>query len=59
MGTIRNLAPRDPGAPQVARELARMNLSLNYYLNVDLLPQVVERGQLEQSVLLRASWALF
>ena len=23
--------PRDPGAPQVARELARMNLSLNYY----------------------------
>jgi hypothetical protein len=35
------------------------NLSLNYYLNVDLLPQVVERGQLEQSVLLRASWALF
>lgn len=35
------------------------NLSLNYYLNLDLLPQVVERAQLEQSVLLRASWALF
>lgn len=35
------------------------NLSLNYYLNVDLLPQVVERAQLEQSVLLRASWAVF
>lgn len=35
------------------------NLSLNYYLNVDLLPQVVETAQLEQSVLLRASWALF
>ncbi|MCB9668604.1 MAG: FAD-dependent thymidylate synthase [Alphaproteobacteria bacterium] len=24
-------APRDPDSPQVARELARMNLSLNYY----------------------------
>jgi len=35
------------------------NLSLNYYLNVDLLPQVVEEAQLEQSVLLRASWAVF
>ncbi len=35
------------------------NLSLNYYLNVDLLPQVIETAQLEQSVLLRASWALF
>lgn len=35
------------------------NLSLNYYLNIDLLPQVIETAQLEQSVLLRASWALF
>ena len=35
------------------------NVSLNYYLNVDLLPQVVETAQLEQSVLMRASWALF
>ncbi len=35
------------------------NLSLNYYVNVDLLPQVVERAQIEQSLLLRASWAVF
>jgi hypothetical protein len=35
------------------------NLSLNYYLNVDLLPQVIDTAQLEQSVLVRASWALF
>ncbi len=35
------------------------NLSINYYANVDLFPEVVERVQLDQSVLLRASWALF
>jgi len=35
------------------------NLSLNYYLNIDLLPQVIDTAQTEQSVLLRASWALF
>jgi hypothetical protein len=35
------------------------NLSLNYYLNLERTPQVVDLLQLEQSVLLRASWALF
>lgn len=35
------------------------NLSLNYYLNLERSPQVVNTLQLEQSVLLRASWALF
>lgn len=35
------------------------NLSLNYYVNVDYLPQVVADDiQLEQSVLFRASWDL-
>ncbi len=34
------------------------NLSLNYYLNLERVPQVVDTLQLEQSVLLRASWAL-
>ncbi len=34
------------------------NLSVNYYLNLEQLPQVVDTLQLEQSVLLRASWAL-
>lgn len=34
------------------------NLSVNYYLNLDRLPQVVDTLQFEQSVLLRASWAL-
>ena len=55
---------QDPGRPSVewrntlTLRLTR-NLSLNYYLNVDLLPQVVEKAQLEQSLLLRASWAVF
>ncbi|MEZ4241652.1 MAG: hypothetical protein R3F59_36995 [Myxococcota bacterium] len=35
------------------------NLSLNYYLNLERVPQVVDTLQLEQSVLLRASWAVF
>lgn len=34
------------------------SLSVNYYLNLERLPQVVDTLQLEQSVLLRASWAL-
>jgi len=34
------------------------NLSLNYFLNLERVPQVVDTIQLEQSVLLRASWAL-
>lgn len=34
------------------------NLAVNYYLNVDLVPEVAERAQLEQSLLLRASWSL-
>lgn len=34
------------------------NLSLNYYANVDILPQVVAAPQFEQSLLLRASWQL-
>ena len=34
------------------------NLSLNYFLNVERVPQVVDTTQLEQSVLLRASWAV-
>ncbi|MEQ1502213.1 MAG: hypothetical protein ABMB14_08275 [Myxococcota bacterium] len=34
------------------------NLSLNYYLNLERSPQVVDTLQLEQSVLLRASWAI-
>jgi hypothetical protein len=34
------------------------NLSLNYYLNLERAPQVVDTLQLEQSVLLRASWAI-
>lgn len=34
------------------------NLSLNYYLNLERAPQVVDTLQFEQSVLLRASWAL-
>ncbi|MBW1877161.1 MAG: hypothetical protein JRJ84_02240 [Deltaproteobacteria bacterium] len=35
------------------------NLSINYYANIELFPEVVERAQFEQSLLLRASWALF
>jgi hypothetical protein len=35
------------------------NLSLNYYLNVDIEPQVIDKPQVEQSLLLRTSWALF
>jgi hypothetical protein len=34
------------------------NLSLNYFLDLQRLPQVVDVVQFEQSVLLRASWAL-
>jgi hypothetical protein len=34
------------------------NLSVNYFLNLDHLPLVVDTLQFEQSVLLRASWAL-
>jgi hypothetical protein len=34
------------------------NLSLNGFLDVGVLPQVTDAVQLEQSVLLRASWAL-
>ncbi|MFH1468176.1 MAG: hypothetical protein ABIO70_27565 [Pseudomonadota bacterium] len=35
------------------------NLSLNYYLNVVIEPQVIDKPQVEQSLLLRTSWALF
>jgi hypothetical protein len=35
------------------------NLSLNYYLNIDIEPQVIDKPQTEQSLLLRTSWALF
>jgi len=35
------------------------NLSINYYANIELFPEVVQRAQFEQSLLLRASWALF
>lgn len=35
------------------------NLSLNYFANIDLEPQVIDAPQVEQSVLLRASWELF
>lgn len=34
------------------------NLALNYFLNLESLPQFVDGTLLEQSVLLRASWAL-
>jgi len=34
------------------------NFSVNYFVNVDYLPQVVDRVQLDQSVLLRASFSL-
>lgn len=33
-------------------------MSLNYFANVDYLPQVVDNVQLEHSVVLRASWTL-
>lgn len=35
------------------------NLSLNYYLNIDLEPQVLDKPQWEQRLLLRTSWSLF
>jgi len=35
------------------------NLALNYYLDIDIEPQVIDKPQLEQSLLLRTSWALF
>jgi hypothetical protein len=35
------------------------NLALNYYLNLDIEPQVIDKPQLEQSLLLRTSWAVF
>lgn len=35
------------------------NLSLNYYLNIDIEPQVIDKLQTEQSLLLRTTWALF
>jgi hypothetical protein len=35
------------------------NMSVRYAAHVDFLPQVVEQVQFEQSVLLRASWAVF
>jgi hypothetical protein len=34
-------------------------MSVRYAAHVDFLPQVVEQVQFEQSVLLRASWAVF
>ncbi|HHO50181.1 MAG TPA: hypothetical protein ENK18_04730 [Deltaproteobacteria bacterium] len=54
---------QDPSRPSVewrntlTLRLTR-NLALNYFLNLESLPQFVEATQLEQSVLLRASWAL-
>jgi len=35
------------------------NLALNYYLNIVSEPQVIDKPQFEQSLLLRTSWALF
>jgi hypothetical protein len=35
------------------------NLSLNYYLNIDYEPLVIDRAQIEQSLLFRASWSIF
>ncbi len=35
------------------------NLALNYYLKIDIEPEVIEAPQLEQSLLLRTSWAIF
>jgi hypothetical protein len=34
------------------------NVSLNYFLNIEKLPQVVDTLQFEQSLLLRASWTV-
>lgn len=50
-------APSLEWRTSVAFRLTR-NLSLNYYADVDMLPQVVDAPQFEQSLLLRASWAL-
>jgi len=35
------------------------NLALNYYLNIVYEPQVLEKRQVEQSLVLRTSWAVF
>ncbi len=35
------------------------NLALNYYFNVDIEPQVIDKPQVEHSLLLRTSWAIF
>jgi hypothetical protein len=35
------------------------NVSLNYYANVDLEPQVIDKAQVQQSLLFRASWSIF
>jgi len=35
------------------------NLSLNYFLDVDIEPEVVTDRQVEQSLFLRASWSIF
>lgn len=35
------------------------NLSLNYFANLSYLPQVVDDLQIDQSLLIRASWVLF
>jgi len=35
------------------------NLSLNYFANIDLEPQISDETQVQQSLLLRASWSLW
>ncbi len=35
------------------------NLSFNYFANIDLEPRVIDVAQIQQSLLLRASWSLW
>lgn len=35
------------------------NLSLNYYANIAIEPKVIDRPQVQQSLLLRAAWSIF
>ncbi len=55
-GTLRE--PSIEWRNNVSLRLTRY-LSLDYYASVNYLPQVVENAQFEQSVLLRASWAIW
>jgi hypothetical protein len=42
----------------VALRLTR-NLSLNYFANISIEPKVIDRPQVQQSLLLRAAWSIF